>query len=90
MSDERIALENIEEAREAVGRGGAQDDRGTVGLIASYGKAVKVTFKEPIDVQLFVVAVKCRFPYNSIEDPDGFLKAIGKAPAEERAPAKAA
>jgi hypothetical protein len=95
MFDEQIAVENIEEAAEArwprwAGVGLRTNFRGTVGLISSYGKIVKLTFKEPIDVHLFVVPFKCRSLYVSLEDPDAFLKAIGKAPAEKHAPAKAA
>lgn len=95
MFDEQIALENIEEAEAArwprwAGVGPRTNFRGTVGLIASYGATVKLTFKEPIDVHLFVVPVKCRFLYISLEDPGEFLQAIGKAPAEKHAHAKAA
>jgi hypothetical protein len=90
MFDEQIALENIEKAEAArwpwwAGIGPRTNFRATVGLIASYGRTVKLTFKEPIDVHLFVVPVKCRFLYFSLEEPDEFLKAIEKAPAETQA-----
>jgi hypothetical protein len=95
MFDEQIALDNIEDARAArwprwAGVGPRTNFRGTVGLISSYGETVKLTFKEPIDVNIFVVPVKCRILYLSVEDPDEFLKAIGKAPPEKHARARAA
>jgi hypothetical protein len=63
---------------------------GTLGLVSSYGNVVKLTFKEPIDVHLYLVPVTARRLYLSLENPDEFLKAIGKGPVEEHVPAKAA
>jgi len=95
MFDEQIVLENIERAEEArwprwAGVGPRTNFRGTVGLIASYGKTVKLTFKEPIDVHLFVVPVKCHRLYISLEDAEGFLKAIREVMTAQRKAAKAA
>jgi hypothetical protein len=44
---------------------------------------VKLTLKEPMDVHLFVAPVKCSRLYVSLEQPDQFLKEIGKAPSEQ-------
>jgi hypothetical protein len=95
MFDERIMLENIERAEVArwprwAGVGPRANFRGTLGLVSSYGNVVKLTFKEPIDVHLYMVPVNARRLYLSLENPDEFLKTIGKAPAEEHVPAKAA
>ena len=94
MFDEKIALKNIEAAEAArwprwAGVGPRTNFRGTVALISAYGDAVKLTLKEPIDVHLFVVPMKCRTLYFSVESADAFLKALGRTPIEE-AMAKAA
>lgn len=93
MFDEKIALANVEEAKAArwprwAGVGPRTNFRGTVALISKFGEAVKLTFKEPITVHLFVVPMKCSYLYFSVADAAEFLKAIGKAPA--RTTAKAA
>jgi hypothetical protein len=95
MFDERIPLATIEEAKTAhwprwAGVGPRTNFRGTVALIGAYDKTVRLTFKEPMRVHLFVFPMKCHELYLSLEDPHGFLKAIGEAPAEDRRPAKAA
>ena len=85
MFNERVPLDNIVEADHAAwprwtGIGPRTDFRGTVGLVSSYRDMVKVSFKEPISVDLFVVPVKCQHLFLSLENPDGFLKLIDKAP----------
>ncbi|HVP05724.1 MAG TPA: hypothetical protein VMT90_08620 [Dehalococcoidia bacterium] len=95
MFNEQIPLANVEEAREArwpwwAGVGPRTNMRGSVALISSFGKTVKLTFKEPIRVTLFVVPVSCRTLYLSIADPEEFLKAIGKPARAAHGHAKAA
>lgn len=86
MFDERIPVKKIEAAETArwprwAGVGPRANLRGAVGLVGSYSNVVKLTFKEPIDVHLYVAPVKCSRLYLSLEHPVAFLKAIGKAPA---------
>jgi hypothetical protein len=88
MFDERIPLANVETAETArwprwAGVGPRTNLRGAVGLVGSYSNVVKLTFKEPVDAHLFVAPVKCTRLYLSLEHPDRFLEAIGKAPPEE-------
>lgn len=95
MFDEHIALANIERAEAArwprwAGVGPRTNFRGTVGLISYYGDAVKLTFKEPLDVHLFVVPVKCRQLYISVDDAGAFVEAIGHAPSAPHKRARAA
>jgi hypothetical protein len=95
MFDERIPLDNIEAAELSrwprwAGVGPRSNFRGAVGLVGSYGSVVKLTLKEPIDVHLFLVPVSCRRLYLSLERPESFLDAIGKAPARPTRAAKAA
>lgn len=87
MFDEKIPLADIERAEVArwprwAGIGPRTNFRGTVGLISSYGPAVKLTLARPVTVHLFVVPVKCRYLYISVDDPERFVEAVGKRPGE--------
>ena len=95
MFDERIPLDNIEAAEVSnwprwAGVGPRTNLRGVVGLVGAYGNVVRLTLKEPMDVHLFLVPVSCRRLYLSLEHPDAFLQAIGKAPAKQAGATKAA
>lgn len=92
MFDEHIVISNIASAAEAqwprwAGVGPRMNFRGSVALVSSYDNVVKLTFKEPIDVHVYLVPVKCRTLYFSLEDPEGFLEQLGFAPAGKRAKA---
>jgi hypothetical protein len=94
MFDERFSLKNVETAETArwprwAGVGLRTNLRGSVGLVGSYKNVVRLTFKEPVNVRLYLLPVQCRKLYLSLEHPDRFLEAIGKTP-KEHAPAKAA
>jgi hypothetical protein len=86
MFDEHVPLKNIKAAELAkwprwAGVGPRTNFRGSVGLVGSYGNIVKLTFKKPIQVHLFVVPVSCEKLYLSLEHPEAFLKELGKGPA---------
>jgi hypothetical protein len=87
MFDERIPIDSIETAEDATwprwaAVGPRANFRGAVGLIGALDNVVKLTFKEPIDVRLFVFPISCRRLYLSLVHPDHFLEALGKAPTE--------
>ena len=95
MFDERVPLEDIKKAEVAhwprwAGVGPRTDFRGNVGLVGSYDNTVKLTLKEPLKVNLFVVPVTCRQLYLSMEDAEGFLHEIREARTAQREHAKAA
>jgi hypothetical protein len=95
MFNERIRLDNIEAAEVArwprwAGVGLRTNLRGSVGLVGSYDNTVKLTLKEAQPAHLFLFPAKCKRLYVSLEDPEGFLDAIGHAGAEKRKAAKAA
>jgi hypothetical protein len=85
MFDERISVANIKEAVVTrwprwAGVGPRTNFRGAVGLVGSYQNVVRLTFKKPIDVHLYLLPVSCSTLYVSFEHADRFLEAIGKAP----------
>jgi len=95
MFDERIPLANIEEAKTVhwprwAGVGPRTNFRGTVALVGSYDKTVRLTFKEPMRVHLFVFPTKCHELYLSLDDPNAFLKAVGQTEAKDGQLTKAA
>ena len=95
MFNERIRLDNIETAEVShwprwAGVGLRTNLRGSIGLVGSYGNTVKLTLKEPQPIHMFVLPAKCERLYLSLEDPEGFLEAIGKPGARKHAAAKAA
>lgn len=88
MFDERIPIDNIETAEAArwprwAGVGPRANSRGAIGLVGSYDNIVKLTFKTPLDVHLFMVPVSCSRLYLSLEHPERFLKEIAQAPARK-------
>jgi hypothetical protein len=95
MFNERIRIENIASAEMAhwprwAGVGLRTNLRGSVGLVGSVGNTVKLTLKEPQPVHLFLFPAKCESLYMSLEDPEGFLEAIGMGAHVKHARAKAA
>ncbi len=95
MFDERISLRNIEAAEISrwprwAGVGPRTNFRGAVGLVGSYRNVVRLTLKKPIDVHLYFLPTSCRRLYLTLEHPDRFLEAIGKAPKEQAAAKRAA
>jgi hypothetical protein len=87
MFDERFPLSEIEDVAPAhwplwAGLGPRTNFRGAVGLVGSYSGTVRVRFKSPQDVRLFVAPVKCDRLYLSLEHPDDFATAIGEAREE--------
>lgn len=92
MFDEKIPTTSIASAEEArwprwAGVGPRMNFRGTVALMGSYDNVVKLTFKEPIDVHVYLAPVKCKTLYFSLEDPGAFLAQLGFAPAGRQAKA---
>ncbi len=93
MFDHTFALKEIAGADRATwplwaGIGPRTNLRGAVGLVGAYRNIVRITFRTPQRVRLFVVPVSCERLYLSLEDPDGFIEAIrGHLEAlEEREP----
>lgn len=95
MFNERVRIQNIASAEMAhwprwAGVGLRTNLRGSVGLVGSVGNTVKLTLKEPQPVHLFLFPAKCERLYMSLEDPEGFLEAIGMGAPAKRTRAKAA
>ncbi|HEY5626190.1 MAG TPA: hypothetical protein VIT93_06850 [Dehalococcoidia bacterium] len=95
MFDERISLRNIEAADVSrwprwAGMGPRTNFRGAVGLVGSYSNVIRLTLKKPVDVHLYLLPTSCRRLYLSLEHPDRFLEAIGKAPKEHAVAKRAA
>jgi hypothetical protein len=81
MFDHTFSLEEVAGAERATwplwaGIGPRANLRGAVGLVGAYRNVVRVTFKKPQSVRLFVVPVTCQRLYLSLEDPEGFIEAI--------------
>lgn len=82
--DEWFRLEDIEEAVPAVwplwaGIGPRTNFRGAVGIVGTYANVVMVRFKRSQVVRLLMVRVTCDRLYISLQDPRGFISAIGQA-----------
>lgn len=81
MFDETFDLEAVEGVETAswpiwAGIGPRTNLRGAVGLVGAYRNIVRVRFKEPQRVRLFMVPVSCQRLYVSLEDPHGFTDAL--------------
>ncbi len=93
--EQRFPLSEIEEAVPATwplwaGIGPRTNFRGAVGMVGAYANIVKLTFKTPQEVRLFVIPVSCERLYVSLEDPKAFIAALGKVREEPLRPVRAA
>lgn len=92
MFDHSFDLDEVDSVGRATwpvwaGIGPRTNLRGAVGLVGAYRNIVRVTFKEPQRVRLFVVPVTCERLYVSLEDPDGFIEAVEEHLASPGRPA---
>lgn len=95
MFNERIRVDNIEAVEVTkwprwAGVGLRTNLRGSVGLVGAYGSAVKLTLKETQPVHLYLFPGRCKRLYMSLEDPEGFMTAIGFGAGVKKATKKAA
>ena len=94
LFDHRFPLEQVERATPGhwplwAGVGPRTDFRGVVGLVGTYVNTVEVLFKKRQRVRM-VLPVSCQRLYLSLEDPRGFIGAVGKHPEAAESEAKAA
>lgn len=88
MFDETFDLEAVEGVERAswpiwAGIGPRTNLRGAVGLVGAYSNIVRVRFKEPQRVRLFMVPVTCQRLYVSLEDAHAFTDALEQHLAQQ-------
>ncbi len=92
--DHRFPVSEVEEAAVVqwprwAGIGPRFNLRGAVGLVGAYANTVRLTFKTPQKVRVFLTTLNCERLYVSLEDPEEFITTLGEThhPSARRAKA---